>query len=97
MVKGLLEKLNTESEVVWSVEKIKKIAEKIGLGRYELDLESRAVILSSLEDLYKVMNHTGRTELSNQCRLSMSKFKKKVCLEIGGWQFEAEDSEVYSA
>ncbi len=94
MVKELLERLATESEVVWSVEKIKDIAKKIGLENYELDLESRAVILSSLDNLYKVMNYTGRTELSNQCRLSMSKFKKKVCLEIGGWQFEAEDTEV---
>lgn len=93
MVKELLEKLVTEEEVVWSVEKIKDIAKEIGIGDYELDLESRAVILSSLDDLYKIMNHTGRTELSNQCRLSMSKFKKKVCLEIGGWQFEAEDIE----
>ncbi len=91
MVKEILEKL-TDKEVVWSVDKVKNIAEKIGLKNYKFDLESRAVILSSLEDLYKVMNHTGRTELSNQCRLSMSKFKKKVCLEVGGWQFEAEDT-----
>lgn len=92
MVKALLEKLKTDKEVIWPVDKVKNIAEKIGLASYELDLESRAVILSSLEDLYKVMNHTGRTELSNQCRLSMSKYKKKVCLEVGGWQFEAEDT-----
>ena len=91
MVKEILEKLANEEEVIWSVEKIKNIAEKIGLANYQLDMESRAVILFSLDDLYKVMEYTGRTELSNQCRLSMSKFKKKVCLEIGGWQFEAED------
>lgn len=78
-------------EEVWSSVKVKELLKQLDIAHYELDFESRAVILCSLDDLYRVMSHTGKRELSDRCRMSMSKFKKKVCLEVGAWQFEAPE------
>jgi hypothetical protein len=76
---------------VWSSTKIKGLLKQLEIDHYDLDFESRAVILYNLDDLYRVMFHTGKKELSDRCRMSMSKFKKKVCLEVGAWQFEAPE------
>ena len=79
-------------EEVWSAEKVKDLLQKLQIEDYEIDYEAKAVILNRLEDIYKVMLHTGKRELSDKCRLTMARFKKKICLEVGTWQFETEDT-----
>jgi hypothetical protein len=77
-------------EEAWSSEKVGEVLEKLKIGDYEIDYEAKAVILKSPDDIYKVMLYTGKKELSDRCRLTVAKFKKKVCLEVGTWQFETK-------
>ncbi len=92
LVKNLTPVEERQEEDVWSAEKIEKLLKELNIKNYQFDYECRVVILFNLDDLYKVMIRAGVKELSESCRLSMSKFAKKVCLEVGSWQFEAEDT-----
>lgn len=77
---------------IWSEEKVLEILRKLGIKRYTVDHEAKVISLYDLNDLYKVMNEVGVNELSEECRISMMKWKNKVCLHAGEWQFEAEDT-----
>lgn len=96
LVRELINLVTPEAPVeapAWPVAKVEALVKRLGFEGYEFDLEPKVVILSRLDDLYALMNYAGHTELSESCRMSMSKFKRKLCLEIAGWQFEAEDTE----
>lgn len=79
-------------EEVWAEDKVLDLLRKLKIKRYTVDHEARVVSLFSLEDLYRVMHEVGVKELSESCRMSMMKWKSKVCLHAGDWQFEAEDT-----
>jgi hypothetical protein len=76
----------------WTEDKVLSILRKLGIKRYTVDHEVKVISLYELNDLYKVMNEVGINELSESCRISMMKWKNKVCLHVGEWQFEAEDT-----
>lgn len=76
----------------WSHGKVLDLLKRHGVNRYTFDYEAKVVSLYSLDDLYTVMRHIGVVEVSNSCRLSMMKWKNKVCLQAGEWQFEAQDT-----
>lgn len=77
---------------VWTEDKVLELLKKLDIKKYTMDHEARVVSLFSLDDLYRVMHEVGVKELSESCRMSMMKWKSKVCLHAGDWQFEAEDT-----
>lgn len=77
---------------VWTEEKVLALLRKLSIKRYTVDHEAKVISLYELDDLFKVMNEIGVNELSEDCRISMMKWKNKVCLHAGDWQFEAEDT-----
>jgi hypothetical protein len=76
----------------WTEEKVIALLSKLGIKRYTVDHEAKVISLYSLDDLFRVMNEVGAHELSESCRMSMMKWRSKVCLHAGDWQFEAEDT-----
>lgn len=77
---------------VWTEDKVIAILSRLGIKRYTVDHEAQVVSLYSLDDLYRVMHEVGVHEVSQSCRMSMMKWRSKVCLHVGDWQFEAEDT-----
>ncbi len=77
---------------IWNEDKVLSLLKKLGIKRYTVDHEAKVISLYDLDDLYRLMTEIGINELSESCRISMMKWKNKVCLHAGEWQFEAEDT-----
>lgn len=96
LVKEIIGRLGQTDEIqdeqTWSADAVEFLLADLGITNYAIDFEPRVVALGDLDGLYKVMNHIGKTALSDTCLMSMSKWRRKVRLHAGGWQFEAEDS-----
>jgi hypothetical protein len=78
--------------IVWTEEKVLSLLRKLDIRRYTVDHEAKVISLYDISDLFKVMNEVGVNELSESCRMSMMKWKNKICMHVGEWQFEAEDT-----
>lgn len=95
LVREIIGRKNSDrvgSEVKWSIDKVEELLRELNIADYEFDYEPKVVAVGSLNDLYSVMERAGKAELSDHCLMSMSKWRRKVCLHVGGWQFESEDT-----
>lgn len=94
LIKGLVGRLASDQPppTRWHIDHVERLLEDLGITGATFDYEAKVVILEDLDDLFSMMSFAGKKALSDRCRLSMSTWKKKVCLNVGGWQFETEDT-----
>lgn len=74
----------------WSVIKVEKMLQNLGLSDYEVINQARVVRLNTEDELMKIMLHLVPFEVSGDYRLTLGKVNDKAMLKFGCWQFEAK-------
>jgi len=93
ILKEFLSKISTpkvERPDCWSVIKVEKMLEDLGINGFEIVNEPRVVKLNGQEELMRMLLHLVPSEVSSDYHLILSKLNNEMKLQIGCWQFEVK-------
>ena len=74
----------------WSVIKVERMLEDIGIREYEIVSELKVVRLNGQGELIRVLLHLVPSEVSSEYHLILSRLEDEMKIQIGNWRFEAK-------
>lgn len=93
ILRGLLDRIGfpaVKHTDTWSVVKIERMLQELGINDYEFIYQPRVVRLKDQNQLIKILLHTVPSKVSSEYNLILGKFDDEMKLKVGSWQFEAK-------
>ena len=93
VLRGFLERVGfsvAKKADTWSVIRIEKMLEELGIKGYEFMYQAKVVRLNDRNDLMRILLHTVPSGVSSDYNLILRKLNDELKLQLGTWQFEAK-------